>query len=131
MRVANCVVGQLQVLEQVRLTADPHAAIAVLIAGETLEDRHHLRAVCVSGIGKGNMPAGGEMAIGPGTAVGHETVEVRMGGVASELSQRGSTWPGIRTDRRAFELTRRMLRQSEPEPCRVGPRGHVVPVDIV
>src|SRR5437762_13010189 len=42
-----------------------------------------------------------------------------------------STWPGLLTDVRAFELPRRMLRQGEPETCRIGPRGHVVPVDIV
>src|SRR3974390_1166020 len=115
MRVANGVVGQLQVLEQVRLSADPHAAIAVLVAGEVLDDRHHLRAVRVRGIGKGDMPADAEMAIRSGTAVGHETVEVRMGGVALELLQRHSTWPGVLADLRAFELTRRMLRQREPE----------------
>src|ERR1700687_3748794 len=124
MRVSNGVVVQLQVLECVHLTAGPDPAIAVLVAGEILDDRLHLRAVRVSGIGKGNMPAGGEMAIGPGAAVEHETVKVRMGGVALEFPQRGSTWPGIRTDRRAFELTRRMFRQGEPETCRVGPRGH-------
>src|SRR5262250_1917498 len=77
------------------------------------------------------MPAGGEMAIGPGAAVEHETVKVRMGGVALELPHPGSTRPGLRTDLRAFELTRRMLRQGEPETCRLGPRGHVVPVNIV
>src|SRR6266566_6089940 len=111
MRVADCVVGQLQVLECVHLTACPDAAIAVLVAGEILDDRLHLRALRVSGIGKGNVPTGGEMAIGPGAAVEHETVKVRMGGVALELPHPGSTWPGLRTDRRAFELTRRMLRR--------------------
>ena len=131
MRVANGVVGQLQVLVCVHLTAGPEAAIAVLVGGEILEDRLHLRAVRVSGIDKGNVPAGGEMAIGPGAAVEQETVKVRMGGVALELPHPGSTRPGLRTDLRAFELTRRMLRQGEPETCRIGPRGHVVPVNIV
>src|SRR6059058_1038539 len=131
MRVANGVVGQLQVLVCVHLTAGPEAAIPVLVAGEILEDRLYLRAVRVSGIDKGNMPAGGEMAIGPGAAVEHETVKVRMGGVALELPHPDSTRPGLRTDLRAFELTRRMLRQGEPETCRLGPRGHVVPVNIV
>src|SRR4029434_1481061 len=79
----------------------------------------------------GSMSAGGEMAIGPGAAVEHETVKVRMGGVALELQHLGSTWPGVRTDLRALELARRMLRQREPETCRIGPRGHVVPVNIV
>src|SRR3974377_2439853 len=105
MRVANCVVGQLQVLVCVHLTAGPHAPIAVLVAGEILDDGLHLRAVRVSGIGNGNMPAGGEMAIGPGAAVEHETVKVRMSGVALELPHPGSTRPGLRTDLRAFELT--------------------------
>src|SRR5437773_7562959 len=131
MRVANCVVGQLQVLVCVHLTAGPEAAIAFLVGGEILEDRYRLRAVCVSGIDKGNMPAGGEMAIGPGAAVEQETVKVRMGEVALELPHPGSTWPGFRTDLGAFELTRRMLRQGEPETCRIGPGGHVVPVNIV
>src|SRR5260221_6100470 len=108
MRVANRVVSQLQVLEQVHLTAGPDAAIPILVAGEILDDRRHLRAVRVRGVGKGNMPADGEMAIGPGAAVEQETVKVRMGGVALEFPHPGSTWPGIRTDRRAFELTRRM-----------------------
>src|ERR1700687_3577629 len=101
MRVANCVVGQLQGLEGVHLTACPKPAIAVLVAGEILDDRRHLRAVRVSGVGQGNMTTDGEMAIGPGAAVEHETVNVRMGGVALELPHPGSTWPGIRTDRRA------------------------------
>src|SRR5215831_9500470 len=112
-------------------TAGPDAAIAVLVAGEILEDRLQLRAVRVSGIGLGNIPADGEMAIGPGCAVTHETVKVRMGGVALELLHLHSTWPGVLTDLRAFELTRRMLRQGEPETCRVGPRSHVVAVNIV
>src|SRR5262245_56588730 len=131
MSVTNGIVGQLQPLVGVHLTAGPEAAIPVLVAGEILEDRLHLRAVRVSRIDEGNMPAGGEMAIGPGAAVEHETVKVRMGDVALELPHLGSTWPGLRTDLRAFELTRRMLRQGEPEACRVGPRGHVVPVNIV
>src|SRR6476469_8386685 len=111
MRVANCVVGQLQVLVCVHLTAGPEAAIPVLVGGEILEDRLHLRAVRVSGIGKGNMPAGGEMAIGPGAAVEHETIKVRMGGVALEFPYLGSTWPGLRPDLRVFELTSTVLRQ--------------------
>src|SRR5262252_4539243 len=131
MRVANGVVGQLQVPECVHLTACPDAAIAVLVAGEILDDRLHLRAVRVSGIGKGNMPTGGEMAIGPGAAVEHETVKVRMGGVALELPHPGSARPGLRTDLCVFELASTVLRQGEPETCRVGSRGHVVPVNIV
>src|SRR5499426_1537222 len=115
MRVANCVVGQLQALVGVHLTAGPHTAIPVLVAGEILEDRLHLSAVRVSGIDKGNMPAGGEMAIGPGAAIEHETVKVRMGGVALELPHLGSTWPGLRTDLRVCELTNTVLRQVEPE----------------
>src|SRR5690349_23121164 len=97
MRVTNCVVGQLQALVGVHLTAGPHTAIAVLVGGEILENRLHLRAVRVSGIDKRNMPAGGEMAVGPGAAVGHETVKVRMGGIALELPHLGSTWPGLQT----------------------------------
>src|SRR5262245_59110770 len=131
MSVANCVVGQLQALVCVHLTAGPEAAIPVLVGGEILEDRLYLGAVCVSGIDKGKMPAGGEMDIGPGTAVEHETVKVRMGGVALELPHLGSTWPGLRTDLRVFELTNTVLRQGEPETYRVGPRSHVVPVNIV
>src|SRR5438270_14094568 len=123
MRVANGVVGHLQVLVHVHLTAAPHAAIAVLVAGEILYDRLHLGAVRVSGIDEGNMPADGEMAIGPGAAVEHESVKVRMGGVALELPHPGSTRPGLRTDLRVFELTRLMLRQGEPETCRIGPSG--------
>src|ERR1041384_6621799 len=123
MRIPDGVVGQLQVLVHVHLTAGPHAAIAVLVAGEILEDRLHLRAVRVSGIDKGNMSAGGEMAIGPGAAVEQETIKVRMGSVALELPHLGSTWPGLRTDLRVFELTNTVLRQGEPETCRVGPRG--------
>src|SRR5271165_3414705 len=106
MRVANCVVGHLQVLEYVHLTAGPDAAIAVLVAGEILDDRLHLRALRISGIGKGNMPTDGEMAIGPGAAVEHERVEVGVADVALELPHPGSTRPGLRTDLRAFELTR-------------------------
>src|SRR5712691_13430448 len=107
MRVANGVVGHLQVLVEVHLTAGPDAAIAVLVAGEILDDRLHLRAVRVSGIGKGNMPTGGEMAIGPGAAVEHETVKVRMGGVALELPHPGSTRPGLRTEISAKTWPRR------------------------
>src|SRR4029079_3604344 len=113
MRVANCVVGHLQVLEYVHLTAGPDAAIAVLVAGEILEDRLHLRAVRVSGIGLGSKtadvemviwgevicleinPADVEMVIGGDAAVPHETVKVRMGGVALELLHLGSTWKGL------------------------------------
>ena len=71
------------------------------------------------------------MAIGPGGAVAHETVEVRMGDVALELAELSATWPRSLADIRAFELARRMLREGEPETCRVGTRGHVVPEDVV
>src|SRR6185436_12264194 len=117
MRVANGVVGQPQVLVCVHLTTGPEAAIAVLVGGVILDDRLHLRAVLVSGIGNGIMATGGEMAIGPGAAVHHETVKVRMGSVPLELPDLHSTGPGLRTELRAFELTRRMHRQGEPETC--------------
>src|SRR5436190_16237033 len=71
------------------------------------------------------------MAIGPGSAVAHETVEVRMGDVALELAELRATWPGCLADLRAFELTCWMLREGEPETCRVGPRGHVVAINVV
>src|SRR4029079_17495209 len=71
------------------------------------------------------------MAISPRSAVAHETVKVRMGDVALELAELRATWPGGPADLRAFELTRRMLWEGEPETCRVGTRGHVVAVNIV
>src|SRR5580765_8514959 len=131
MRVANSVVGHLQVFVEVHLTAGPDAAIAVLVAGEILDDRLHLSAVRVSGIDKGNIPADRELAIGPGGAVAHETVKVRMGDVALELAELRATRPRGLADLRAFELARRMLREGEPETCRVGTRGHVVAVYVV
>src|SRR6185437_16138402 len=79
----------------------------------------------------GNMRAGPEMAIGLRAAVRHETVEVRMGGVALELPQPHATWPGCLADIRACERTGRMLREGEPETRRLGPRSHVVHVDVV
>src|SRR5687767_5673561 len=118
MRVADSVVGHLQVLVEVHLTARPDAAIAVLVGGEILDDGLHLSAVRVSRIGKGNIPADGELAIGPGGAVTHERVEVRMGDVALELAEPGATRPGGPADLRAFELAHRMLREGEPETCR-------------
>src|SRR5579871_422589 len=123
MRIADGVVGKLQVLEGVHLTAGPHTAIPVLVAGEILDDRLHGRAVSVSGIGKGDMSAGPEMAIGLRAAVGHVTIKVRMRGVAPELPQPGSTWPGCLAHIRAFEHARRMHRQGEPETRGFGPRG--------
>src|SRR5262245_47935737 len=120
MREADGVVGHLHILVQMHLTAGPDAAIAVLVDGEILEDRLHLRAVRVSGIGLGNIPADVEMAIGRGGAVPHETVKVRMGSVALELPHLGSTWKGLRTDLCACELTSAVLRQGVPETCRVG-----------
>src|SRR3984885_11644883 len=98
MRVADGVVGQLQVLVSVHLTAGPHAAIPILVGGEILDDRLHDGAVRVSRIGKGDMAAGPELAIGLRAAVEHETVKVRMGGVALELPHPGSTWPGCLAD---------------------------------
>src|SRR5687768_11257293 len=89
MRVANSVVGHLQVLVEAQLTAGPDAAIAVLVGGEILDDGLHLSAVRVSGIDKGDIPADGETAVGPGGAVAHETVEVRMDDVALELAEAG------------------------------------------
>src|SRR4029077_11204199 len=100
-------------------------------AGEILDYRLRLSAVRVRGIDKGNIPADGEIAIGPGGAVAHETVEVRMGDVALELAELRATWPRSLADLRAFELARRMLREREPEACRVGTRGHVVAIDVI
>src|SRR5512142_1493814 len=101
---ADAVVGHFQVLVQMHFTAGPDAAIAVLVAGEILEDRLRLRAVRISGIGLGNIPADSEMAIGPGAAVTHETVKVRMRGVALELPHLHSARPGCFAELRAFEL---------------------------
>src|SRR3954467_14244918 len=115
MRVADGVVGQLQVLVRVHLTAGPEAAIAVLVRGEILDDRLRERAVRIRGIGIGRMPADREMAIGPGTAVHQETVEGRVGRVALELPHLRSTWPRGLADVRTLELAGRMLRQGEPE----------------
>src|SRR5678815_1017752 len=131
MREADAVVSHLQILVQVHLTAGPDAAIAVLVAGEILEDRLYLRAVRVRGIGLGSKPADVEMVIGGDAAVPHETVKGRMGGVALELLHLGSTWKGLRTDLRACELTNTVRRQGVPETCRVRPGGHIVPVNIV
>src|SRR6202050_4518526 len=122
MRGADVGVGELQVFVLVHLTAGPHAGIPVLVADEILDDRLHDRAVRVSRIGKGDMAAGPEMAIGRRAAGEHETVKVRMGGVALELPHPGSTWPGCLADIRTFERARRMLRQCEPETRRFGPR---------
>src|SRR5688572_3557961 len=108
MREADSVVGHLQVLVEVHLAAGPDAAIAVLVAREILDDRLHLSAVGVSGIDKGNVPADGELAIGPGGAVAHEAVKVRMGDVALELAELHATRPGRPADLRAFELAHRM-----------------------
>src|SRR5215207_8959001 len=94
MREADSVVGHLQVLVEVQLTAGPDAAIAVLVGGEILDYGLHLSAVRVSRIGKGNIPADGELAIGPGGAVTHESVKVRMGDVALELADLRATRPG-------------------------------------
>src|SRR5215208_2446889 len=105
MREADGVVGHPHIPVQMHLTAGPDAAIAVLVNGEILEDRLHGRAVRVSRIGLGNIPADVEMAIGGGGAVSHETVKVRMGDVALELLDLHSTWKGLRTDLRACELT--------------------------
>src|ERR1043166_588346 len=116
MRIANRVVRQLHVLERVHLTAAPDAAVAVLVGSVILDDRLRQRAAGVSGSGIGHMPTDGEMAIGPGAAVHQETVKVRMGAVALELPHPCSTRPRCLADLRAFELTRRMLRQGEPEP---------------
>src|SRR5205085_11928562 len=96
MREANAVVGHLQILVQMHLTAGPDAAIAVLVAGEILEDRLHLRAVRASGIGLGSKPADVEMVIGGDATVAHATVKVRMGGVALELLHLGSAWKWLR-----------------------------------
>src|SRR5215510_16466924 len=131
MRVANGVVGQLEVLVCVHLTAGPDAAIAVLVGGVILDDRLCLRAVRVSGIHIGDIAADGEFAIGPGGAVAHETVEVRMGDVALELAELRATWPRSLADLRAFELARGMLRDREPKTGRVGTRGYVVAEDVV
>ena len=132
MRVADGVVGQLQVLERVHLTAGPDAAIAVLVAGEILEDRLHLRAVRVSGIGTGTIcPPTAKWPSGLGPRSNMKPSKFEWAVLPLNSRTLRSTRPGLRTDLRAFELTRRMLRQGEPETCRVGPRGHVVPVDIV
>src|SRR5262249_61761374 len=111
--------------------AAPEPPIAVLVAGKCFEHRLPWGAVRFSGTALENIPADGEMAIGPGAAVTHETVKVRMGDVALELLHLGSTRPGVLTDLCVFELASTVLRQGEPETCRVGSRGYVVAVDIV
>src|SRR5579872_4234213 len=113
MRKADSVVGQLHVPEYVHLTAAPDRVIPILVGGEILEDRFHRLAVRVSGIFMAGLRAARntEMAIGPNVSVEHERVVVGVGDVALELAEWCSTRPGLRTDFRAFELTRRVLRQ--------------------
>src|SRR6188508_3320123 len=103
MRKTYGIVRRLQVPEDVPFASAPDAAIAVLVAGEILEERVHALAVPVE----------------------HEPVEVRMGNVVPELADLGTTRPGALADFRVQELTVRVLRQREPEAILVGARGHI------
>src|SRR5262245_58173743 len=95
------------------LTAAPDAAIAVLVGGEILEDRHQRRAVRVGGILEAGMRAAGhtERVIGRNVSVEHERVVVGVGDVALELAEWRSARPGCLADLRALELTIRVLWQ--------------------
>jgi len=96
----------------VQLAAAPDGAIPVLVGGEILEDRFQRLAVRVSGIFMAvcELPVTPKVAIGRNVSVEHERVVVGMGDVALKLLERRSTRPGLRTDLRTFELTRRVLR---------------------
>src|SRR5687768_7501302 len=98
---ADGVVGNAQVLEQVELAPAPHAAVAVLVAGEVRELRYEWLAVRVGRIGCREMIVAApdaESIVRVGAAVEHEPIEVRVRGVAAELSHFGPAWPSVLAD---------------------------------
>src|SRR5690606_9456268 len=132
MRIPDRVVGQLQVPEYVHLPTGPDAAVAILVGREILDERF-LRTGLVGGIGIGHVRVAAdiESALRIGPAVEHQTVEVRVGDVVTELAELHSTRPRIRADLSAFELTYRVLRKRHPEADLIGAGGHVAHVRIV
>src|SRR4249920_371305 len=107
MGITNGIVGELRVAEDVALAPAPDAAIAVLVAGEILEQRFHPLAVRVSGIFRGHVRIASEAkgVIHTDIPVEHEPVEVGMSDVAPEFPQFGATWPDCLGEVRARELT--------------------------
>ncbi len=122
-----------RVLEKVVLAAAPDGAVAVLVAGVMVDDRHHQGALRVGGVGISDMAGAAdvERAVGRRAAVEHQAVEVGVGGVAAELAHLGPARPDILTARPVQECARRMLRQGVPETDLLGPRGHIVAVGVV
>jgi hypothetical protein len=133
MRVADPAVGQFQALEHVILATGPDGSASVLVAGEIRDHGFQPRAVSVAGIRIGQMrvPAQVEFPLRIGSAIKHQPVYVGVGDVAGKLTQLHATRPGLRTDLRAFKLTRWMFRQSDPEAGRLRTRRHIPAVRLV
>ena len=119
MCVADTAVGQFQALEHMILATGPDGSATVLVAGEVFDHRFQPRAVGVAGnrIGQMRVPAKVEFTLRIGSAIKHQPVDVGVGDVAGKLPQLRFTGPGLRTDLRAFKLTRWVFRQSDPEAC--------------
>src|SRR5690606_37943955 len=122
MSEADGVIGQLQIGIEVILATAPNSAVAVLVAGEIVEDRQHQPAL---GIGRiyvaGEVGAGdAEFAVRPGAAIQHHAVEIGLGDIAAELPQPRPPGPRLLADLGALELARRVLRYGEPEADLVG-----------
>ncbi len=113
--------------------AAPDRAVAILVAGEVVEFRHHQPALGIGRIGvAGEVGAGdAERAVGRLTAVEDHAVEIGMGDVAAELAHFGPAGPDLVAALLVKEGPRRVRRQGEPEADLVGPGGHVVAVDVV
>src|SRR5690606_21540996 len=113
MRETDGVVGEFRIAEYVILATAPDAAVAVLVAGEILEDCYHSRAVRVCGVFTGHMRVAGqaERVVLIDVPVEHEPDEVGVGHVAPEFPNRRSARPGVETGFCAEELAVRMLRQ--------------------
>src|SRR5690606_3467941 len=115
----------LQALPHAHLAAGPDAAVAVLVAGEVLDDGLDHAAVRVGRILVGDVAAHREAAVRARRAVTHEAVEVRVGDIAPELADLHAARPGVLADLRALELAHGVLGNGEPEAGGVRARGHV------
>src|SRR6187399_1171438 len=122
MRKTYGIVRRLQVPEDVPFASAPDAAIAILVAGEILEERVHALAVRVSRVFLGHVRGAGqpEDVFHIDVPVEHEAVVVRVSDVALELAEWRAARPDVLRDFRAQELSLRVLRQRQPETVRIG-----------
>src|SRR5690606_2218029 len=114
------------------LAAAPDGAVAVLVGGEIVDDRHHLLAVGIARVGVAEVARATdiELAVRGRAAIEHQAVEVGVRGVGAELAHLGPARRGVLADFGTLVRAHRVLWHGEPPAYIILSSSYLVAADV-